>query len=373
MVKQLSSLDIYHLLKEIRELEGSRVDKIYNLGKEETYIQFHKSNVGKKILRIISGKSIFLTDTKSSDDTPSHFCMILRKNLEGKTIYSIKQLEPERIIQFIFKSKDDIRKIYLELFAKGNIILCNKDDIIIESLLKQKFKDRTILPKSKYQHPVMKYNLFSLTKDINSLFKNAKKDKLVTALATELGLGGIYSEEICLLGNIDKNKDPKKINEKEMTILLKSIKNLIQNKIKAQIMYEDKEAIDVVPFALEVYKDNEKKVFDSFNAALDHFFSNLQLIRKKPSQYENQIIEIKRIIGEQETTLEDFKSKAKENKDKAESIYHNYQLIKEILEEINKAKEKHSWEEIKKRLKGHKVVKEIDVKEKRVVVELLNN
>ena len=59
MAKQLSTLDIHFLLKELKSLENSRVDRIYNSGKEEFYVQLHKSNIGKKILRVITGKAIF--------------------------------------------------------------------------------------------------------------------------------------------------------------------------------------------------------------------------------------------------------------------------------------------------------------------------
>ena len=75
-------------------------------------------------------------------------------------------------------------------------------------------------------------------------------------------------------------------------------------------------------------------------------------------------------MGEQEATLKGLKVKETENRKKAELIYKNYQLIKEILDEINKASKKYSWEDIKKKLKGHKVVKDVDVKDKRVVVDM---
>ena len=45
-------------------------------------------------------------------------------------------------------------------------------------------------------------------------------------------------------------------------------------------------------------------------------------------------------------------------------------MIQEILSEINKAKEKYSWEEIKGKLKGHKIIKDVDVKDKKVVVDI---
>ena len=176
MIKQLSSLEMHFLLKELKELESSKVDRIYNNGKEEIYIQLYKSNAGKKILRIIVGKSIFLTGIKSVDEKPSGFCMFLRKNLEGKFLDSVEQLEPERILKFVFKAKDETKKLYLEFFGKGNVILCNNEDIIIDCSIHHKFKDRAIVPKEKYKYPNMEYNVFKLQKkDLNNLLKQSKK------------------------------------------------------------------------------------------------------------------------------------------------------------------------------------------------------
>jgi len=372
MVKQLSSIDVNFLVKELRSLEGSRVDKIYSVGKEESYIQLYKTNVGKRLLRIISGKVIFVTEIKSVDEKPSHFCTMLRKHLENKIIDSIKQLHPERIIEFVFRGKEEIKKIYIEIFGKGNVILCNNEDIIIDSLTKHKFRERSILPKHKYKYPNMLFNIFDIKKnELKEMFKESKKDKIVIALAIELGLGGVYSEEICLLGSTDKNKDPNNIVSKEITIIHDSIKKLINKKNNPQIIYKDKEAIDVVPFDTEFYKENEKKKFEGFNQALDYYFTNeLKLIKKKESVHTKQINELKRIIAEQKETMESQKRREKENREKAELIYNNYKLIQEIFEELNKAKEKHSWADIKKKLKGHKVVKDVDIKEKRVTIEI---
>ena len=55
---------------------------------------------------------------------------------------------------------------------------------------------------------------------------------------------------------------------------------------------------------------------------------------------------------------------------KGELIYQNYQLIKEILDELNKASKKYSWKEIKEKLKGHKVIKEVNEKERKVIIEV---
>src|SRR3989338_2918858 len=122
MPKQLSSLDMHFILKDLKELEGSRADRIYSLGKEEIYIQLHKSNIGKKIIRVLVGKAIFAAEAKSIDEAPSVFCTFLRKHLEGKFFDSVEQLEPERILKLAFKSKEESRMLYIEFFGKGNLI-----------------------------------------------------------------------------------------------------------------------------------------------------------------------------------------------------------------------------------------------------------
>lgn len=373
-MKQIASLELHFLVNELKYLENSRVDKIYNSGKEEIYIQFHKSNVGKKILRIIVGKALFITEEKSVDESPSGYCMMLRKHLEGKFLDSIEQLEPERILQLVFKTKNETKKLYLEFLGKGNLILCNEDGIIIDCLVHHKFRDRTVFPKEKYKYPSMEYNLFDINKtELSNLFKNSKKDKIITSLATELGLGGVYSEEVCLLSNIDKSALPKEIDDSRIKNIINSIKKLIskKNKTKPQIIYKNKEPIDAVPIDLELYRDLEKKKFLSYSEALWGYYAlELNLIKKKDSPYAKKIKELKWIMAEQEVTLNELKVKETENRKKGEIIYNNYQMIKDILDEINKASKKYSWKEIKEKLKWHKVVKDVDVKEKKVVIEV---
>jgi len=369
-LKQLRSLDIHFLLKELKELQGCRVDKVYNKGSAEIYVQLYKTNVGKKILKIIVGKALFLTQEKLVDDIPSEFCKLLRKHLDGKFLDSISQLEPERIVKLVFKAKDYIRELYLEIFAKGNVILCNNDSVIINCLIHHKFKDRAIIPKEKYKYPHMEYSIFGLKRnDVKNLLKNSKKDKIVTSLAVELGLGGVYSEEICLLGNIDKNIEPKKLGEDKIKNISLSIKKIILNKINPQIIYEDK-AIDVTPIDLEFYNACKKTKFSDFNEAVSTYFTKELKLPKEESVYSKNVNELKRIIEEQKITIESLKNKEDENRKKAEMIYNNYQLIKGILDEINKASKKYSWSEVKEKLKGHKIVKDVDVKEKSIVIQI---
>lgn len=371
MKRQLSSLDLHFLARELKALEGSRIDKIYQPEKEIIVFSFHKANEGKKFLKMNIGQSIHLMEAKEDYGETLGFGMFLRKHLDGYFLDEIRQIEPERIIRFDFRIKDEKKTLYAEMFGKGNIILCNEHNIILNALEHHDFRERSVKPKLKYTYPMMNYNIFELKEtDLINLFKNSKKETVIVSLATELGLGGLYSEETCLLSNIDKNINPKNINEKQILSILNSIKKIISHKIEPKIISENEKVIDFVPFDFGFYSDvkYDKKDFASFNEAVQYFYS--QFKEEKESEYDKKLKSLQRIIGQQKLAIEELRKEEKESREKAELIYHNYSLVKEILEEINKASRKYPWKEIKEKLKGHKTVKEVNEKERKIVIEI---
>jgi predicted ribosome quality control (RQC) complex YloA/Tae2 family protein len=372
MKKQLSSLDLHYLVKELKTLEDSRIDKIYQPEKETLIFSFHKTNFGKKLLMIDIGKAIYILEEKEAYEEILGFGQFLRKHLDGHFLTDIEQIEPERIIKLAFKTKVSTKYLYIEFIGKGNSIFCNEHDVIVNALEQHDYSARSIRPKLKYVYPIMSYNLFDLKKeDLINLFKNSKKDSLVTCLATELGLGGLYSEEICLLSNIDKKINPKNINENQIQSILNSIKKIINQKTNSYIIFDENDnIIDFIPFDLKYYENKKykKQKFESFNEAIKHFYSQFKEL--KETEFDKRLRNLQRIIEQQKQTIEQLRKEGYELRQKGEVIYHNYNLIKEVLEEINKASKKYSWKEIKEKLKGHKIIKEVNEKERKVVVEI---
>ncbi|MDD5087000.1 MAG: NFACT family protein [Candidatus Nanoarchaeia archaeon] len=373
MKKNLASIEISYIVKELNELIDSKLDKIYHIGKNVFLFQFHITGKGKKILRISVPDYLFITDYKGeAPETPSQFCMILRKNLEQARLRSIKQLHSERIIELLFE-KQEKRKVFIELFNQGNLLICDENDVIISALLKKKWKDRTIRGGIKYEFPKREIDFFDLNeKELENLFKNTQKDSIVTCLAIELGLGGTYAEEVCLLAGVEKKAEPKQAIKK-IDAILKSVMGILNKKTKANYVINENEIIDIVPFELDNYKSFDKKYFKSYNEAADSYFSAEIKKTTKASNneaYENDIKKIEKIISEQEKKIRMMQDSINENSKKAELIYSNYNLMKEIIEEIRKARKKYSWKEIKEKLKNHSVIKEINEKEGKITIEI---
>jgi len=374
MKKNITALELSYVLKELRVLLDAKLDKIYHPNKKMLLLQFHITGTGRKILRIFVPDYIYFTDYKEkSPEKPSGLCMVLRKNLEQSRLRSIKQLNSERIVELLFEKKDK-HKLFIELFSPGNIVLCSEDNTIISALETKKWKNRTIRGGIKYVFPKHELNFFDLgKKELKELLKGTEKDSIVTCLAIDLGLGGVYAEESCLLAKVDKKISPKKITEDTLNSLVKAIKSLCNKKINACSVYDKKELVDIVPFELAFYKDFEKKQFKSYNPALDSYFT--KQVKKEEtdeseSRYKKELEKLNKIIEEQKKQVERMELSIKTNNEKAELIYSHYKLVDEILKGIKKAREKYSWKEIKEKLKGHKIIKGIDEKESKITIEL---
>ncbi|MBN2421767.1 NFACT family protein [Candidatus Woesearchaeota archaeon] len=365
MKSELSALDMHYLIRELNVLIDGKIDKIF-LDKNTLLLQFHIPNQGKKLLKIILPEFIFFTEHKGEVPYPNKLCMTLRKFLNNARLRKIEQKGFERIIDFVFERKEGVFSLIIELFSTGNIILTKQDYTIIVAQKYKKFSQRVIRGGVKYDYPKKEINVLNLYLDeIKKTIKNSDKESIVKTLAIDLGLGGVYAEEICLLAGIDKNK--KTVSDKETELLYKQIKIILSKKIKP-VLYTE---VDVTPFELEKYKDSEKNYFKSFSEALDFYLTKkIDATKKEKSKAETKKESIIKIIKKQEQDIEKLEENVLENQEKGELIYNNYQLIDEILATLKKAREKYSWKEIKAKLKNHKTIKEINEKEKKVVIEI---
>ncbi|MEK6940985.1 MAG: NFACT family protein [Nanoarchaeota archaeon] len=311
-MRSLTALDLYFLRKEFIHLIGSRLDKVYQPSNKELILQLHKD--GKHILKILIGQAIFLSSEKSAGEQLT-FAKFLRKQLKNSKLIDIAQNNFERILELHFSGKDS-KILIVELFSKGNIILCDKDYNIIAPFLKQQWKDRSIKAKSKYSYPPLQHSdVITITlPKLKSLLKHSDKDSIVKSLAIDLGLGGVYAEEICFRAKLNKNS--KEVNDKHSTAIFSAIKD-----IRSQDLSPVKSGQDTFPFVL-LSKDCIP--IDSFSGALDALYSY------DPS-IENDQKKLLKVIKKQEKYLEQLKEDIEIEREKGNIIYQNYELITNIL------------------------------------------
>lgn len=367
-MKELNALELHYLLKELNLLVGGKIDQIYQPEKKELLLSFHIPSVGKKLLRIKVPNYLYLTEFRGDmPETPADYCIFLRRRLINARLREISQQGFERVVELMFEKADSKFYMIIELFSKGNVVLCDDKHVIISPLEIQKWKDRTIMPKLAFKFPQRDNNFLTLTfEQLANIVEKSDKENIVKTIAIELGLGGTYAEELCLIAGIDKSK--KKIDDKEVKSLFKAVEQIREMVISPCIIGDA-----VTPFALIRNKSEACETAGSYNEALDKILSvekKGEIKEKGDSGYQKKVAELKRIIGQQELKLKQAEKSITEDKQKAELIYEHYQKIDLLLSEMKKAREKHSFKEIKEMLKNSKLVKEINEKDKTITIEI---
>ncbi len=374
MKKEIAALELHFIIQELSFLSDAKLDGIFQPDKKDMILQFHKTGVGKAMIRINAGKFMYLTSYKQpSPLNPFSFCMKLRKTILNSRLRSISQVGFERIVEFVFETKEEKFSLFIELFGKGNAILC-KNEIIEAVMESHKFADRTVSVNRKYEYPKLDYNLLEISeKELEEFFRKSKEESIVKALAVGLGLGGVYAEELCLRSKVDKSLKPMELSLGNVELLFDEIKKLRKASVKPTIIFKNDAVKDITPLELSYYYDFEFETRKSYNEAFDEFLT-VELKGKEEEKLgaakNKELVKVETIIEKQSRMLEEVKKSVEENQKKGEAIYENYKMIEEILKEINKAREKYSWKEIKEKLKGHDIIKDINEKESVVMIEV---
>ncbi len=304
----LSSVDIHFLAKELQVLKDGRINKIYQ-DKNKFTFKVH-TRQGDFFLNVAFPNYVFISQKiKYSTEKPGNLCMGLRKHLPNAKILGIQQYKSERILELAFK---DELKLIIELFNKGNLIL-TKDNKIVALYSTQKLKDRTIAYNSEYKYPKERCDFIHKEQDFIKKLSNSEKSS-VLALATEIGLGGSYAEEVCFLAGIEKDSKAKGNAER----IYKTLKALLNKEPKPNISGS-------TVYALDLSTIKGKKYFPTISSAIEH------LILSEPERNE-KLERIKHILKMQEENIRKIRNAIEENTRKGELIYENYALIKEIME-----------------------------------------
>jgi predicted ribosome quality control (RQC) complex YloA/Tae2 family protein len=378
MKTEISSLELNRLVRELQGLLGGKLEQLYQVGRDEFILQLHVPGTGKSILRIIIGKIMYVASSKgSAPDKPPSFCVYLRKKLKNARLKSISQLGFERIVELVFETKDARFRLVFELFSKGNVMLCDEQGVILSALEQQEWKDRVLKPKQRYDYPKKEFSFLALTKsELELLLRKSDRESLVKTLAMELGLGGVYAEEICLLSKVDKNVKSNTLSGQEVASLYAVMQDLLSRQSSPVVVYEDdarSKVRDITPFRLEFYREFAIAEFDDFSDALDSVLTTKQEAKEIDAvekHAKTRIDKIDEMIAQQRLRIEGLEVSEKENRRKAELVYENYILIQQVLAEVNELRKSSSWHDIKERFKGHKLIKEINEKTGEITLEI---
>ena len=371
MKKEMTSADVATLALELSSGETSIIDakiaKIYQPAADEIRINLFVYNKGRDNLVIEAGKRAHMSQhLRPSPKLPQSFPMMLRKHIMAGRITFIKQYDFDRILEIGIVRGGVDTVLVVELFSPGNIVLLDSERKIILPMKPVSFKGRKIRSGEVYQYPEAQISPVDAgLEDLEKAFSMSDAD-VVRTIATRFNLGGVLAEEVCSRSGVNKGEAAKDIGHDSIVAIIASLRNvfspLLSGNLKPCVVKKDvkgeKQAFDVLPFELDIYKEYEKESFQTFNAALDEFFGKMaaESVQEQVTAVKKEKVDVfERRLHKQQVAIENFGVDAQKYTQVAEKIYAYYVEIEEILAVLEQARTKgYSWDEIRSILKKAK-------------------
>ncbi|KAG0340587.1 hypothetical protein BG004_006345 [Podila humilis] len=276
----------------------------------------------KELVLIESGIRMHTTlYLRDKSITPSGFCIKLRKHLRTRRLTNVRQLGSDRIVDYEFGA-DDLSNTYhviAEFYAAGNLILTDGHYRILSIL-------RVVQPNEKVKMAVGEiYDISALTRNFEPISKEklikvltsaGPKDVLKKIINTSFDYGPALSEHAIIKADLASNlnvssefdisdgsphlealfaslQDADRIIEGKGSLQKKGYIILQQHKKKNPEDNEEQELVtydEFHPYLFAQHQDKPMKDFESFDAAVDEFFSAIESQRleiKRRSQEEH--------------------------------------------------------------------------------------
>jgi len=362
ILSELSSFDIAVLSRELdTTLKGFRISNIYQLNEKTLLLNLRRLGGQRIDLLVEAGVEVHTTlYVFKKPPKPPDFCMALRKYLRGGWVKAIRQHDFERIIEFIVESRDGEYRLVIELFSDGNIILVNPEGKILHALVYKRMKDRKIVRGEIFKYPPLRGKDPSkiLREDLEKI-REIGRISVVKSIVRILGIGGKYAEEILARAGINKDKPSLELRDEELDSIYESLQGLL-SEIKSGnwkptvFIDEDGEWADVAPVEMRKYSGLKRIYFDTFNQALDEFYTK-KIIEGKASGVEEeikrQISKLERILADQKNTLQKSLKQAEIYRKIGETIYLHLNEIQFLLQRIMDEKRSgRDWREITEKI-----------------------
>ncbi|CAH1731775.1 ribosome quality control complex subunit NEMF homolog [Aphis gossypii] len=378
MKTRFSTLDIMCVVNEIQKYKGMRLQRVYDID-HKTYLFKFQLNSEKCVLLLESGVRLHVTNYEwTKNEAPSSFSMKLRKHLSNKRLEKLTQMGFDRIIDLQFGVGEAAYHVILELYDKGNIILADKDYIMINILRphtedeKQKFFVKEVYPNSRPKNrlnPPTEDSLIQILKTAK-LSTNLKKF-IFSNFPNCLDYGNSLLEHMLISGGFSTNTkigvefnidtDIHKlmncflIAEKFLDNITTLKEGFIIQKIDRQLLPDGtmKELCinqEYHPFLFAQHRNLPSKTYESFNEAVDEFYSNLESQKydvKCMQQEKGAVKKLQNIVKDHEERLKKLQDAQDEHKFKAELITHNLDLVDNTIKFVRQAVAKQlHWDEI---------------------------
>ncbi len=290
------------IIKELNKtIIDGKVNKVYSPTKNDVLFNLYTFGKTYNLLINLSSDNCRICTTnyqRPNPNSPSNFCMLLRKHLTGGRISEIKTFGTERIVKIIFECYSDnseivTKNLYAEIMNRySNIILTDSTDKIIGSL-KYTGKEVYTLPES---DKIDLTTIESFSEFLNVL-NNQEADDLILKLSNSfVGVSKSLIHSLVLKHNIDKEnyseKDLQVIYNELITLINSSVDKLFINEINIGNKKDyslDYDLSSNVSDASDISNDSDDLKINNY---IDTFYYN----KESKEQFEGEKYRLEKVV-----------------------------------------------------------------------------
>jgi len=296
------------------QLDGGRIDKIFQPEKDELLINIRARGESVKLLLCANPNfpRIHLTDiSKENPMVPPVFCMLLRKHIAGGKITDILFHDYERIVTICIEAINELgdlvtKKLVIEIMGRySNIILLNSEDKILDAIKhvdKEISSVREIMPARQYVLPPQQDKQNPELVDVTTFVENMDKPiNIEKALLESLkGFSPLLCREVTARADIDGRKSCVDVTDSEkraLKIALEDVLSTIRNgSFSPTIAYTDDSMTKQVDYhCIGIKQYTYKKEFTSISETIDSYYTSIDFqdrLKQKKSTLQKNLTNI---------------------------------------------------------------------------------
>ncbi|TSW08327.1 Nuclear export mediator factor NEMF [Bagarius yarrelli] len=303
-----------------------RVYNVYDIDTKTYLIRLQKPD-SKAVLLIESGIRIHSTDFEwPKNMMPSGFAMKCRKHLKSRRLVHIKQLGVDRIVDLQFGSEEAAYHLIVELYDRGNIILTDHEYTILNLLRFRTTGAEDVKIAVRERYPIESARppeaLISLERLNDILSKAQSGEQIKRILNPHFSYGGTLIEHCLIEGYIIQKTEKKP--------------SMVPGKPPEDLLtYEE-----FHPFLFSQHSGSPYVEFESFDKAVDEFFSKMesQKIDMKALQQEKQALKkLENVKKDHEQRLEALHQAQEVDRLKGELLEINLPIVERAIQVVRSA------------------------------------
>ena len=314
--------------------------------------------------------------TREKNNTPSNFCLKLRKHIRSKRIEKVEQVGVDRIVDFTIGSGPARHHLILELYSQGNLILTDGDYKVLTLLRSHRDDRQDFAIMANHPYPM----------DHSRTSNEVTADMLAECVRANLGTplksivskvvpyGAQIAEHCVLLSKLDpKMQVSADLSPEDAEAIVANINavgralSFRESEVPQGYLFlkpssggddDDKPKVydTFEPFLTKQSESKDYQRYDTFNEAVDEFYSTIECQKQEvvKHQEKKQISsKLDKIKIDQEKRIDSLRNQALSTNKKAQLIEYNLASVDAAINAVNEAiASGFDWKELDQMIKS---------------------